>query len=75
MPIAKAYYVKLKPVVLTALYYQFQNIQQDEKWDKKLTGSSEFKILCIVGMPTAEQLFAAIQQGRVVTEILPQHRT
>jgi hypothetical protein len=64
LDIAKWYYKTLKPAVLNALYSKFQGVSRDEKFDKKLTGSPEFKILCIFGMPTLENLMHALSQGR-----------
>jgi hypothetical protein len=60
MEIAKGHYAVLKKAALRALYSQF-DIAQDESWDKKLTSSPEFKILCIFGMIPPAQLRETLQ--------------
>jgi hypothetical protein len=64
LELAKTYYKALKPAVLDALYSKFQGVSRDEKFDKKLTGSPEFKILCIFGMPTLQTLAQELNQGQ-----------
>jgi hypothetical protein len=64
LEIAKTYYKALKPAVLDALYSKFQGVSRDEKFDKKLTGSPEFKILCIFGMPTLGTLAQELNRGQ-----------
>jgi hypothetical protein len=72
MFVAKSYHDILKEEVLRALYSKFADVRRDEKWDKKLIGSPEFKILCIVGMPTPRALYDAFlqQQSNINTEAI-----